>query len=419
MENLKRNWRHLVLCALTVATILLLFGNTALWQTAIGPMHNAELTGYPFSDMGARLWMSEKAAGGHDINQEFGNNKPLYTVTLMKWLGLNSSNKVALGILFLGLYTLWNLLLLRPRRTVELLISIGVLLSPPCLMLIERGNDDIIIYSLICGAPLLLQLNSGLGRFGAWAVISILLPMKYYPAAAYAILLHREHSFKRLTGFVLLSFAFLIAFSLFAWQEMSEIHDRIPVASVFCSFGGGLLFDAVWIDPAIGQIFLIFGFGGLLCAAFFVLFRAEPIAVERHSTKGCYFLLGSSVLTFCFFMNGNWDYRLAFLIPTLPLIFRWLNTDNKKARVLATIYVSSMLFTLWPEYVYYTSVHEGYSTWVHKDNLHVASIVLKHAASWVMIGSQMLIAAYLLQPDLRYLIEDSPFSPKRKARANT
>jgi len=404
---------------LTVATILLLFSNASLWQTAIGPMHNMEKTNYPFSDMHARLRMADRAASGYDINQDFGNNKPLYTVAAMKWLGLNPSNKVPVSIFFIGLFSFWNLWLLRPQRAIELFFSLAVLLSPPCLMLIERANDDIIIYSFICAVPLLLKLNSNLGRLCAWVGISALVPMKYYPAAAYALLLHREHSSKRLTFFVLLSLAFLATFFFVIWQELTVIHDRIPVAAIFCSLGGRLLFDSMFLDSGVGKIWVFCGFGGLLCWVAFVLFRAEPRATRDDPLNESYFLLGSSILTFCFFMNGNWDYRMAFLIPTIPLVFKWLSSNVKKERFLAAIYMLSMLLTLWPEYVYYSSVLESDNRWVHQKDLHIASIRLKHAASWVMIGSQMLIASYVLQPDIRLIISDLRASLHKGSRAKS
>jgi hypothetical protein len=419
MPHLGRKTYHLILCAVTLATVLALFANTPLWQTAIGPMHSVEKTDYPFQDMGARLRMAERTAAGYDINHDFSNNKPLYTVHALKLLGLDTSDKIPLSLFFIGLFMLWNLTLVRPKRTFELLIALGVLLSPPCLMLIERANDDIIIYSLICVVPLFLKIDSTVARVGAWATISALVPMKYYPAAAYALLLHREHSFKRLACFVLLSLLFLGAFLFFIWEELTVIHDRIPGASIFCSFGGRLLFDSMMLNGAVGRLLMFLGLGTLLCWAGFILFKARPRDVGINKASERYFLLGSAILTFCFFMNGNWDYRMAFLIPTIPLAFEWLSSGLQRERSLAATYLIAVLLTLWPEYIYYASVHQGDGQWVHQRALHLAAIVCKHAASWVMIGSQMLIAAYVLQPDVRQTFEELRHSLKPKIKGNS
>ena len=113
MDVLKRNWKYITLCVLTVASILGLFGNASLWQVAIGPMHNIEKTDYPFHDMGARLVYAERVAEGVDVNHNSGNNKPLYTVYMMQLLGLDRSSKIPVSLFFVGLFTFWNLWLLR------------------------------------------------------------------------------------------------------------------------------------------------------------------------------------------------------------------------------------------------------------------------------------------------------------------
>jgi hypothetical protein len=64
-------------------------------------------------------------------------------------------------------------------------------------------------------------------------------------------------------------------------------------------------------------------------------------------------------------------------------------------------------------------VHQGDGQWIHQREFHLAAIVGKHAASWVMIGSQMLIAAYVLQPDVRQTFEELRHSLKPKIKGNS
>lgn len=405
MNSFGKRGPHIALCVITLGSILALFGQPFLWQLFLGPMHNLEVTEYPFHDMGARLNFVQMMAEGVDI-YEAGNHKPSYTIYMMHLFSLDRSDRIPVGFLFVGIFTFWNLWLLRPKRILELLLALSVLLSPPCLLLIERANDDIIIYAFICFVPLLLQMHSSFGRMCGWGLVSAVLPMKYYPSAAYALLLHREHSFKRIAFFVLLSIAFLGVLSALIAQEVSQIHGRIPVASIFCSFGARIFFDLLNLDVELSRVFVLCGLGGVLSVVTYILFKAKAHEIRATPRSESFFLLGSSMLTFCFFMNGNWDYRMAFLIPTIPLAFEWMASSSRRDRILVAVYFSSMLLTLWPEYLYYLSVLEGYSDWVHKKDLHLTSLFVKQAASWVMIGSQMLIAAYILQPDVRSIIQD-------------
>lgn len=404
-------WKRIVFAALALGVVLLLFAQPKGWLAVIGPLHNVQTTGYPFGDMNARLAVAEGVANGIDVNHEDNpysryrayNNKPLYTLHVMAFLGLDRAETIPVGVTFVTLAVLWSLWLLRPRRWVEVPLMLMVFLSPPCLLLFERSNDDIIIFCGLMAVPLLLEMKrAGWPGVAAWSIISLLTPMKYYPAAAYALFMHRGKGFLRLVGVVAGTAVFLGVYVLLIWDEFQVIRERIPDPTTNFSFGGRLFFEAVLGDPGLARL-LSYGLFGVILLLVLLIFIQRPHTAEArfNSRNERYFLLGSALLTFCFILSSNWDYRMFFLIPTLPLALEILREACGRMRLLSVVYLVSAAFTLWPEYLYFWSCM---NSWDYNWTIDIVDyrrvISLKHGASWVMMASNILIAAMVLRHDV-------------------
>ncbi|MEN8844365.1 MAG: hypothetical protein ABF323_10330 [Lentimonas sp.] len=417
---------RLVFITTTLAVLALIYSSHEHWYYVIGPLHNMDL-GYPFADMQARLGIAEAINHGIDVNHEHNpftpsgalNNKPLYTVTIMALLSLKTSDSLILGILFGTIYCLWAFWLLRPTNWIETLISLAIFLSPPSLLLIERSNDDIIIFAFIMAVPLLLETGRLRGRVLGWIVISLLTPMKYYPAAAYALFLHRPKSLKELLGYTGASIAFVLGMLWLIRDELTTLTDRIPSPSINYSFGKTLLFECFNSLESTNIFFLV---GALIIVLLGYLFLIHPKlqVKEAQPREELYFLLGSALLSFCFLLSGNWDYRLAFVIPTLPLTFLFLNGGERLPKMLALTYIVSLLLTLWPEYIYFFNIIEPKEdTWILNYDHYYIVAVLKHSASWIMIGSNILIACLILKSSLFKLMHDGLLIFKRDQETHT
>ena len=411
---------QMLLIVVTLIAIGFIYSSHKNWYYVIGPLHSLDL-GYPFADMQARLGIAEAITHGYDVNHEMNpftpsgaiNNKPLYTVTIMALLSLKTSDSLVLGIFFGACYYAWAFWLLRPKTWIETLVSLSIVLSPPCLLLMERGNDDIIIYTCILWVPLLLESRRTQGKWIGWLVISLLTPMKYYPAAAYALFMHRPKSLKALLGYTGASIAFVLGMLWMIRDELTTLTDRIPSPSINNSFGKTLLFECFESLESTNTCFLI---GALVITLLGCLFIIHPkLQLEKTQPREeLYFLLGSALLGFCFMLSGNWDYRLAFVIPTLPLVFLFLRGSERLPKLLAITYILSLLFTLWPEYLYFFSVIKPeQETWILNFDHYEYVAILKHSASWIMITSNTLIACLILKKSLLKLAHEGLLIFKR------
>lgn len=397
---------QIIVALVTLAVIAFLYSSHTNWYYSIGPLHHIDL-GYPFADMQARLGIAEAINHGIDVIHEKNpftpsgalNNKPMYTVSIMALLSLKTSHSLILGILFGAAYCGWAFWLLRPSNWKQTIIALLVLVSPPSLLLVERSNDDIIIFTFLMTVPLLLETTKIRGSVIAWLVISLLTPMKYYPAAAYALFLHRSRSLKELSIYVTASSIFIAALLWLTRDEIRLLAERLPNPTINCSFGKKILFDCLGLSEPERTVAYMIGVT-LVSALALLFFISKNIkkTVTTQPREELYYLIGSSVAAFCFLMSSNWDYRMAFLIPTLPLTFTLLSESTKLTRYLAVTYLSSMLLTLWPEYLYFTTlIQERQQTWDIDMTPYTKIVILKNAASWVMITVNVLIASLILK----------------------
>lgn len=411
-SSLQFNLKRVALIALSLLAITVLFWDSNNWRYLVGPLHSQEL-GYPFVDMQARLEVAEGVANGYDVNHEQNpyspsvalNNKPLYTVHALAKLSLKASDYITLGAFFGTCYLAWAFWLLRPKRWYEALICIFILLSPPSLLLIERGNDDIIIYSFLLWVPIVLETGRVQGKAIGWLIVSLITPIKYYPAAVYALFLYRPKSLKEFTCYLGASVAFVASLLWMIQDELNAVSDRIPSPPVNCSFGKTLLFETINAEGEANTLYFYLGVLVVAALALWTLIHPKIQKEQTHPREELYFLLGSSVLTFCFLLNGNWDYRLAFLIPTLPLTLLLLRSNSSFLKFLSLTYVVSILLTIWPEYLYFLSCMEpANESWILNHDHYQPVATLKHSASWLMMTSNILIACLILKSSIAKLV---------------
>ena len=112
-------------------------------------------------------------------------NYPMIWARLFSWLGLGQSDTNAIGYSFVALYVLFALLigrlvLKRVGGAGALLVNL-TLVSPPALLLVERGNVDIVV--LLMTAAFVAAVATGRSRLGV-GLLTVAAALKIFPAAA-------------------------------------------------------------------------------------------------------------------------------------------------------------------------------------------------------------------------------------------
>lgn len=402
---------RLVFITVTLAVILTHFLNPALWSWTIGPLHYDPPL-YPFLDMHGRLAQMEMHASGFDVYaapnpiDPMGriNNKPSITLGLGH-LGLGTRHLVNAAAVCLAAYLVSVFVLIRPRNWTDAALAILCVTSPPAMLLIERANDDMILFSLLTPVPFLLarkRLATGIFAAGLVALGTMI---KLFPAAVFAVFLHRPA--KRLSGAAILlgGLVFVAFYAFLNGAELSMLRGRIP------SPEGMLTYGAINLPRALGltegaAVLQRSGFALVLALALIVFLRSRgtPQTPDRDYAEFA-FLLGATLVTFSFFIGTNWDYRAAFFLFTLPGLLKLRASPSRPLRIGATLVATALLPALYVEYLVIAHNFDG-SRWTGK--LLEESFLIRQILLWLVVGGIVLISARMMGPSVWRVLESGP-----------
>lgn len=235
--------------------------------------------------------------------------------------------------MFLGFVTLTLLgyitacyLLLRKYPSAWLLLA---MLSGSSLLAMERGNNDLVVFTL-CYLMAVLP--------AAWIVVTLVVAaaaLKVYPAFSAAVLYKNKWAMLAAT----LSITAVFAFN---YSELEKIRASTPV-SMSLSYGApsiAVLFKALAqtdIAPlAINLVLVTLAACIAAIKPISRLLKTGPV----HQTERRLFIVGASLYLSTFILSSNWDYRLIFLLFCMPYCLHLLNAIVRHG-VLALIVIAS------------------------------------------------------------------------------
>ena len=230
-------------------------------------------------------------------------NYPLLWVHLARLLSLDKEN---LFLLFctamIGLYVYTSTALLRRHPSIPLLL---LLLSNASLLAIERGNNDLLVFSLIYFATISIDKEAR-----STALIMIAAGLKIYPICALA------------ANFILKKYRSILAAALIAVIALYFFHSDLGLiqANNPAMTGKGYGFPSL--------VYILQGHGGAIfiflvssAALFFITSSMQPrlpgnddLNTEKHKL----FLVGASLYCGTYLFSSNWDYRMIFLALCIP-----------------------------------------------------------------------------------------------------
>jgi hypothetical protein len=214
------------------------------------------------------------------------------------------------------------------------LISV-VLFSPASMLAVERGNVDLFIF-ILCTLTLLLL------EHRIWLATSILMIasfLKLFPIFGVVIFLRETRS--RFWMISISAFIVLIAYAgltyanisaSFAFTEKNaELSYGVNVIPLYLE----QLFESKQLFNFLTPTFSLIGLGLSLYAALLGS-QTDPLPVTDalHLTA---FRLGAMIYIGTFFIGNNWDYRLIFLLFTIPQLTEWATRSTAKKYAIGTI----------------------------------------------------------------------------------
>lgn len=209
------------------------------------------------------------------------------------------------------------------------------------MLAVERGNIDLFIFFLFALALLIhgrvFIISAGILIFSTC--------LKIFPVFALPILLIHKNKRLAILTFIGAVVICLLYFYLI-WDDLILISQGTPRASDL-SYGKNVFFDAFSRIPKIWSwVGVLMGFSGAYFVGQITLkFQGDSLAEYDGSV---FFLAACLTYVGTFLIGNNWDYRLIFLIFSIPFLTSLIQKSQSRKTILyAKIFIGAMLLSMW------------------------------------------------------------------------
>jgi hypothetical protein len=260
-------------------------------------------------------------------------------------LGLGLSHTVALGALIAAAFFVSIFALIGRISATDAVLYAALICSPAVMLGVERANPDLIVFTLVFAGVVLARRQALLPTALGHGLLLLAALLKIYPVFAWGALLLR--SFRRtLPGLVVLT-ALFAAYLVATREHLQTMNDALPRLAQH-SFGAPILADSLGWDGLRGQVLVIaLGLAVAVVLVGIALLRDGPRlrtgAVTRELSL---FWAGAGVYVGTWAFTYNFNYRLVFLLLTVPQLLRWTGETSPPARFAKPI-LTLVLLTLW------------------------------------------------------------------------
>lgn len=267
--------------------------------------------------------------------------------------GITQNHTNLLGIIFLFLFFIGVGMFWFSGKFNNLTYFIlsAVTISPAVMLGIERGNIELVIF-FILSAALLINYYSSVSAIILFLFASFL---KLYPVFAFVYLL-KEQSKKFWVQFISACAIFII-YALFTFDDLKQVYLTSP-KNAKSAYGLNVFWmglnhprilnlqvsdDLVTIIKVLSYVVLILIFLGALILSL-RNYNTTRFKQREHLEA---FRTGAGIYIGCFLLGTNYDYRLVFLIFTVPQLAAWLGTEKKEILTVPFITLSAIVFSCW------------------------------------------------------------------------
>ena len=343
---------------------------------------NIPLASPGFLDSRQFAWASEAYAQGYDPLVENPVNPRGQQLNypriwhLLFALGINESHTNILGtivviLFFIGVGVFW---FSNKFDTLTYFLLSIVILSPAVVLGIERSNIELILF-FILSLALTVNYYSNISAFFLIVFATIL---KLYPVYGFVYLLNENK--RRFWTLFLSALGIFILYALITLDDLMLVYKTTPKlvgSSVGLNVWWMGLLHPRFFNLALSDSFVsvlkslsyISAFLILAATFYFSIYHkiAEPFRQGKYITA---FRVGSAIYIGCFLMIHSHDYRLIFLIFTIPQLVAWFRDKANGLSLVPLVTLSAMLFSLWNAFIMrflgrkLTFAMEEFSGWI-------------------------------------------------------
>ena len=231
-------------------------------------------------------------------------------------LGFTTADTLWMGGILVLVFLVTVAWLLAPRGPRAALVASLWLVSPPVLLALERGNNDLVVFLIFAATGVTLAARGLRGAPLGAGLLGLAGVLKLYPLASLPALAARPGSRRRfLVALASAALGCALVFALW-WRDYDRVLGLIPKPTSIQSYGWrvGLIAWRVLPDDHLGLILgVALGVAG--AGWFFRRFaRALWRTVPTTGTVSAWFVAGALSWIFCFAINTNYTYRAVLLL---------------------------------------------------------------------------------------------------------
>ena len=255
-------------------------------------------------------------------------------------LGLGQGDTYVLGAMIVVAFFVAAVLVVpRDAPIADSLVYAFALCSPAVMLGVERGNVDLALFAMVAAAGLVMRRTPS-GPPLAAALILVAAILKLFPIAAVGMLT----GLPRRVAAVCIS-SVLTVFALYAAATLGDIRTIDRVLPQDDEYAYGVHITGDWLGHLVGSgsMWDTALVAGAIVVALGLRRRLSVRLAMSPSRELDLFCAGAGVYVATFALVRSADYRLVFLLLTVPQLVRWV----AGRRVLAIATLLGVLVTLW------------------------------------------------------------------------
>ena len=376
----------IVVLLFTMLFVFLGYNNTwRLWNIPVLEPH--------FADLRTITHGAESYAKGFDPmveNPEDPWQRPLNYPRVWQVLysfGINKSHTTIFGIIVVISFFLGVCLILPNCDNKTLLLTFAAVLSPASLLGVERGNIDLLVFFFAALSVAAIK------RSGLLASICVLIgfALKLFPVLGLSILLREQKS--KFLSYAFMAAVFVAIYVLLNYSDIVLVMEGTP-QSTYLSYG----LNVFWMhltksNITLGSYVKIFCYSAMVIIPlwfyYLIFYRKKTPLHTSFSTEYLdAFRVGATIYMGTFVIGNNWDYRLVFLIFTIPQMYIWIEAHAGRISIVSKLTMLAVFLSLWHllmlkifEYIPYGGI---------------VAYVLDEAANWMVLFGLLFLFLWSL-----------------------
>jgi hypothetical protein len=273
---------------------------------------------------------------------------------LLFYTGITKEDKIWLSIVLIVLFFVSVFAFPEKLRIQDALLMILIAFSSAAMLLYERGNVDLVLF-ILCSLIVLLMRRS---QTWAAVLLSFAAILKLYPFFGVGVFLQENRD--RFYKYLLISALIFDVYITLSIKSLKAAWSLTP-RGTYLSYGDYVIFKLLHDEfhfyllkfMAEDQVVIFMRILphmvalSLLVIVFLFGKRSKnPLGTETQGNLTA-FRMGACIYLGTFLFGNTWDYRLIFLIFTIPQISSWMSYAPREQRFSVFVTFFAMLISCW------------------------------------------------------------------------